>query len=153
MKILITYILLLISTLCYSQNNIVNNTEFNLDKFSIEICKELNIDNTSIIIEQTRGLIFGKYYAVSFGQNKSYIIRISDILKYQESKDALIHELVHISQLSTNKLVIIDHRTIGFNGSLYQVSEETHYNDVQEKEARIIAETITKIMNKNGYKW
>jgi len=135
MKYLLTLLLTFICLNVYSQVKIINTTRWNLDTFSAKCCEELKIEKAFIVIQEVKGLIYGKYFAVSYGNDGNYIIGISDRLFYEDSKEVIAHELVHISQLNSNELKILDNKTIGFRGALYQVNVEDHINDPQEKEA------------------
>jgi hypothetical protein len=135
MKTILTILLTFLFLPVFSQVNIINTTRWNLDTFSYKCAKELNIEKSFIVIQEIKGLIYGKYFAVSYGKDGSFIIGISDQLYYEDSKEVIAHELVHISQLYHNELQILDSKTIGFRGALYQVSSESHISDPQEKEA------------------
>jgi len=147
MKKLLTIILfVLCSLLSHSQNNIVNLTQWNLNVFVEKCIKELKIDSCIIVIQPINGLIYGKYQAVSYGSNKNYIIGISKSMYFEEALNAVAHELVHISQLSNNRLKILDSHHIIFDDKKYKVDEYTHIEDVQEKEAIDISKQLCSII-------
>lgn len=146
MKTLIFAMFILCSVNLNGQNTIRNMTQWNLNVFTEKCIRELCIDSCIITIQPVNGLIYGKYQAISFGSNKNYTIGISSTMYFEESLNAIAHELVHISQLSNNRLKILDSRHIIFNNKKYRTDEYTHIDDLQEKEAFDISKRLCNII-------
>lgn len=124
-----------------------NSTCWNLEKFTIECCKDLGIKDGFITIQTTRGLINGKYFAVVEGKDGIFNIGLSDRMHYDECLSAVAHELVHIEQLQSGRLKVLNRNTVGFNGALQRVTDETHIDDEHEKEAAMIGNMLVNKYN------
>ena len=136
MKTFILILALFLTNICSAQNNVKNITQWNLEVFTSECLTELQIDTTTIYIQSIRGLVFGRYAAVTTKSENVYIITLSDYMSYGETLEALAHELIHVKQYYTKRLVIINSDVISFMGKRYFVSEVSHYDDLHEIEAR-----------------
>lgn len=151
MKTLILTIALILLTMVVSaQLTIVNNTEYNLTQLTKQYCKELQLDSMNIHINTHNGLIYDKYKAVTYGQNGTYIIRLSNELLIEDRKKALAHELVHIKQLSSKELIYVD-RHIIYNGKEYRANENNHSNDKHEIQASVTADKLYQTIKPNYY--
>lgn len=145
MKKLLLIMCMLFTLSITAQNKIYNATQFNLNNFAIKCCTALKIDSVSITIQQLNGLLFNKYYAGCDEVSKNnYLIGLSNLLSFEQSQEALAHELVHIAQLNHKRLEIINKDTIKFDNKLYTFSIDNHINDIQEKEAFKISKELVK---------
>ena len=137
MRTLIFALILLCSVPVVRQNVVNNNTQWNLDKFVNDCLKELKIDTCSINIHSYKGLIYRQFKAVTYNSGGLYIIALSDeISLYSEAKDAVRHELKHISQLLNKELIQLNSDTVIFKGIKYKSALYSQYNSKWETEAR-----------------
>lgn len=126
----------------------INNTTcWNLETFTQRCCDNLGIKDGFVTIQTVRGLINGKYFAVVEGKNGVYNIGLSDRLHYDECLSAVAHELVHIQQLQSGRLQVLNRNTIGFNGALHTINAESHIDDEHEKEASMIGNMLAAKFN------
>jgi len=132
-----------------SQNNIRNMTIYNLTGFVESCLKELKVDSAMIIIQAVDGLIYNKYEAVCQKNDNLYTIAISNSMFYDATLQAIAHELVHISQYTSGRLKIVSGGNIEFSSTAVKTSADSHYNDVQEVEARKIGEKLYQKFKKS----
>ena len=129
-------ILMMFVAVGVSGQNVVNNaTQWNLNDFVLNCLKDSKIDSVLIVIQPCKGLIFGKYRAVSYGNDNLYFIQISKYMDYESTLIAVAHEIIHIRQLLKKELVLIDSENIVFNGVKYHVTENSHWDDKHELQA------------------
>lgn len=134
------------------QNRVVNNTQWNLDKYVYDCLKELGVDSCIIIIMPVETKIYGKYDGVCKKiDDNSYFIGLSNKFFYKESLSVVTHELVHVWQYYSKRLCIIDVNNIMFNSVMYHTSVKYHYDDPQEIEARNIGDQLYKKLKPNFY--
>lgn len=144
MKKAFLFLLILFSINCSAKVIIRNTTCWNLEYFVDKCCDSLKIDSCTIVIQSVDGLISGKYFAVVTGNSGVYCIGISSRLFYNDCVSAVAHEVVHIQQLQSGRLKILDRKTIGFDGALKQVSADSHIDDDHEKEATKVGNLLVK---------
>jgi len=131
----LAFILLVISLNCNGENVIKNNTTYDLNNY-ISLClKDMGIDSATIFINQNKGLICDKYYALTSRAESIYVITLSDVMTQNEALEIIAHELIHVKQFYFKELVIINDYTIQFKGKKYHVTNDSHFDDPQEKEA------------------
>jgi hypothetical protein len=128
--ILLTAFLSLISHKSYSESLYISNNTHKNDAFYTVIitktCELLDIDNIYISINSKNA------YKHSWDENKlasaemtgkdSFIIYIDDSKPSNSLIVSIIHELVHVEQLYTGRLIIIDDWNIWFIGKKYTVN-------------------------------
>ena len=136
MKKLIIVLLILVWGKVSGQ--VVNMTEWNLDTFAKNCMQELKIDSAKVYIIPFSGKIYGTYEAFAIKNNGIYVVYLSGTLGYEASLKALSHELAHVRQYYRNEITIKSKQMITFKNVNYKVSEDSHYTDPQEVEAREI---------------
>jgi len=136
MKTLLFALVMMFAVSLNGQNNVNNLTQWNIDTFTNQILRELNIDSCFVVIQPTRGLIYDKYDAITKTFGGCYTVLMSNYMNYDQTLITLAHELVHVKQMKSGILKILSNGEVEFKGLKYKTNESTHYTDPQEVEAR-----------------
>jgi hypothetical protein len=114
-------------------NKIINNTgRAYIDTIVHVGLNSLDIKNTTLVINNLDNELKNKLSkdmilrAFIIKQPKRYIIWVDDFGK-NETITTLSHELIHLKQYHTNKIIIINQNVI-WNGKLYENVNDSDYN-------------------------
>ena len=138
MKKLLFALMMFVAVAVGGQNVVRNMTIYNISGFVSDCLSELKVDSSLINIQLVDGLIYNKYFAVCQKNDMLYVIAISNTLFYDATLQTLAHELVHIHQYTSGKLKVGQNGNIEFSQAALHTSTDSHYNDPQEVEARVM---------------
>jgi len=138
MKTIICALMMIFAVELSGENQVRNMTIYNLNGFISDCLKDLKVDSAMIVIQSVDGLIYDKYSAICQKNDNLFTIAISNTLFYDATLEAIAHELVHVSQYTSGRLKIISGGNIEFSSVALRTSSDSHYNDIQEVEARNI---------------
>ena len=138
MKKLMMILMMFVAVGVSGQNSIVNNSQWNLERYINDCCKELNIDSVTIVIVPCNELIKGKYEGLMIKNNVNlFSVMVYHYLDYNDACLIVSHELVHVHQMITGVLNTTETNEVAFKGKLYNSSKESMI-DPYEVEAHSI---------------
>ena len=138
MKTLLFALMMFVAVGVNSQNVVRNMTIYNINGFVDDCLKELGVDSTMINIQTVDGLIFSKYEAICKKTDCLYTVAVSNTLFYDGVLKSVAHELIHVKQYTSGKLKILGNGNIEFGILAIRTTNDSHYNDPQEVEARVL---------------
>jgi 5-enolpyruvylshikimate-3-phosphate synthase len=135
MKTILLVGMILLGLVGMGQNTINLATQYNVINFTNSCLSELGVSGVIVSISDLPFKIAGEYD----GQTKkidsnNYAIYISSLLTFQQFRNVLSHEIVHVWQYQT-KLKITGN-SVAFEGMNYTSTEDKHFDQPHEKEAR-----------------
>jgi hypothetical protein len=126
---------LFLSVAAWSQT-IINTTHYNISGYSFKCCADLKIGSCLIFISETNNVLdFGLVgCSKEIDKGISYSILIKKNTSFEESEMIIAHELVHIGQMKSGRLVF-NKDTIIFDNKIYPNDVHVHANDAHEIQA------------------
>lgn len=135
MKTLLIALMMFFAVGLNGQNTIVNNTQWNLDRYINDCLKELKIDSITVVVVPCNDLIKGKYQGLMIQNNiNMYSVMVYHHMDYNDACLIISHELVHVKQMMTGSLKTNENGVINFKNKNY-ISKKEDILDPYEVEA------------------
>lgn len=139
MKNLFFALMMFVAVGVSGQNTIVNNTQWNLDRYVNDCLKELAIDSITVVIVPCNDLIKGKYQGLMIRNSVNiFSVMVYHYIDYNEACLIIAHELVHVKQMVSGTLKLTETNTIAFNGKTYKANTNDEIYNAHEVEAHKI---------------
>ena len=105
------------------QNGITNNTAYEVDTVIRETLDRLEISGVNIVVTEREILGYDFNGFVNRGPQNIYYITLESRLKPKLLKRTLEHELIHVHQYHTGKLIKVNKHKMIYEGRDYSVSD------------------------------
>lgn len=160
MKTIITFILIFVSTVLYSADNA---TSYDFDSIVIKVERMMGISDSDIIIKYLPskyglGYNYGydseaRYNIIEFDivgltiyyeKGDVYVIHIKKGLSKYEAMSSLVHEMVHVWQLYSGKIIRINDNTVLWQGWMEIKLKDNRIDSPWEREAEELTPLVIK---------